>query len=179
MKLSSREIVLGLATVTVILFGGVALLARPQFDELKRIRAEQADLRREIAEAKQLVVRRDEFDAEMEELSQRLPRFPMDQKMDTHWLRVMGNVATKHGVKISKRQAGEEKRNGDLYEMGIECKEWESELEPLVHFLFDLQEEGAMLDVQQLLIKPKGNNLLRGRFFLNCAYTRQQDESEE
>ena len=179
MRLSSREVVLGFLALSVIMFGGIGLLARPRFQELKTIRAEQLSLLQQVEEDKALVAERASYEEELNELSKRLPRFPVGKKMDIHWLSIMDNLALKHGVNISKRQAGDEKRNGDLYELGIECKEWESELDAMVHFLFDLQEEGAMLDVQQLLIKPKGNNMLRGRFFLNCAYTRLQTESEE
>jgi hypothetical protein len=57
----------------------------------------------------------------------------------------------------------------------IECREWEASLDALVRFLFELQSEGAMLDIRQLLIKPRGQGILRGRFTLYCAYARAGD----
>jgi hypothetical protein len=63
-----------------------------------------------------------------------------------------------------------------VYELAIDCREWEATLDPLVRFLFDLQSEGAMFDVRQLMIKPKGKGVLRGRFALYCAYTREASE---
>lgn len=173
MRLNTREAVLGLLAVSVALFGGTALLAKPKFGLLKEVSLQQAQLREQIEQDRRLVGLREEIEKELAELSQRLPVQPLDKKMDIHWLSVMDNIAVKHGVHISKRQAGKEEKSGDLYELTIECKEWESNLDSMVHFLFDLQEEGAMLDVQQLLIKPKGGDVLRGRFLLNCAYTKQ------
>ena len=78
-------------------------------------------------------------------------------------------------MKISKRQPGEEKQQGEVYELPIECREWEGSLDAITHFLFDLQSEGAMMDIRHLLIKPKGEGVLGGRFWLHCAYTRGQE----
>ena len=173
MRFTTREIVLALLALAVGLFGGTALVIRPRLAELRQMRTARAGLRAEIEADMKLVDRRETFGEQLAELSERLPVYPADKKMDIHWLSLMDNIAAKHGVRITKRQAGDENRNGDLYELGIECKQWEADLDAMVHFLFDLQEEGAMLNGQQLLIKPKGNNVLRGRFFLNCAYTKQ------
>ena len=62
----------------------------------------------------------DKWIKDFQELNKQVPPFPADKKMDVHWLSVMDDVASKHGVVISKRQVGEEKRTGDLYEMPIE-----------------------------------------------------------
>lgn len=176
MKLSSREIVLGVATLSVALFGGTALLARPKFRVWKDMRARQAELRSQIELDRRLVAQREGWDKKLSEVSKLLPVQPAGKKMHVHWLSIMDRLAAKHGVTIRKRQAGEEKRQGDVYELPIECRDWEGSLESIVNFLFELQSEGAMLDIRQLLIKPKGKNTgqLRGRFTLYCAYTRQK-----
>lgn len=179
MKFTTREIVLALLALAVGLFGGTGLFIRPRLAEMQRMRTERTALRAEIEQDMRLVERRAGFAEQLAELSERLPVYPADKKMDIHWLSLMDSLAAKHGVQIAKRQAGEEVKNGDLYELGIECKQWEADLDSMVHFLFDLQEEGAMLNVQQLLIRPKGNNVLRGRFFLNCAYTKQPVPTSE
>ena len=162
-----------MATGAVALFGLTVLFARPKFDELKDIGRRQDAAMRDIEQDMQLVERRAQWEKELADLSRRLPVHPADKQMDTYWLAVMDDVAVKHGVKITKRQAGAEKKNGHLYELPIDCKEWEADLSSIIHFLFDLQEEGDMIDVQQLYIRPREGGLLRGRFNLNCAYTRE------
>lgn len=176
MRFSSREAVLALVAVAVILFGGSAMLVKPKLVYWKELRAKQAEVIRHIEQDKRLVAEREKWTKQLEALSKMLPQHSPDKKVDVYWLSIMDNLATKHGVEISKRQAGEEKKQGDVYELPIECKEWEGSLDSIVHFLFDLQSEGAMLDIRQLLIKPKEKGLLRGRFLLYCAYTRAPQE---
>ena len=173
MRISRRELVLLMVTIAAGLFGGSAFLARPKYDEWQQVRRDQATVRSAIELDKRLLASRDRWSSEFEELKQFLPRHSIDKKVDVYWLREMDNVATEHGVKILKRQVRDEERIGDVYELPIECREWEADLESLVHFLFDLQAEGAMLDIRSLWIKPKkGTAFLRGTFSLWCAYTR-------
>ena len=176
MRLSSREAVLVLSTAAVALFGGSALVARPKVDVWKETRRQQEAVRTEIEQDERLLQQRESLETELAELSQSLPAYSTDKKMDIHWLSTMDRFAAKHGVKISRRQAGEEKKAGDVRELPIECQQWEGNLDSLVHFLFDLQSEGGMLDVRHLLIKPEKGDLLRGRFTLYCAYTRESAE---
>ena len=176
MKMSAREIILGILTIGVVLFGLTALLAKPKIDELKEVNEQRRVIINSIKIEKRLVEKRDSWEERLAEMSQLLPMEPADKDMDVHWLSVMDRVASKHGVKIKKRMAGEEVQQGDVYELPIECKEWEADLGSLVNFLFELQSEGAMLDIRQLLVKPKGKGVLKGRFTLYCAYTREKTE---
>jgi hypothetical protein len=173
MKFSYREGLLALVTAAIVLFGGSALLARSRIEKWKDLRQKQDDIRGQIEQDRSLVAEHEQWAKQLAELSVLLPVHPAGKKTDVYWLSVMDNLATKHGVQITKRQAGEEKKMGDVYELVIECREWEASLDAMVHFLFDLQAEGAMFDVRQLLIKPTGTGLLRGRFSLYCAYTRE------
>lgn len=172
MKVTPRELILFLATAGVALFGGTALLARPRLEAWKGLRRTQAELRQEIAADRRLIESRAVWDGEFEKLKTFLPQFPAAQQMDVHWLTMMDEVAALHGVHISKRQVGEEKRTGDIYELPIEVRDWDGTLDALVHFLFELQQRGAMLDIRQLFMKPNETKQLRGRFVLYCAYTR-------
>lgn len=172
MKISPREVALGLTTLMVSLFGGTAIVAKPKIAEWKELRMEEAGILQQIEQHKRLAGQRDQWTGRLQEVRDMLPQYPADGKMDVHWLSTMDRLASRHGVRILKHEPGEEKLEGDVYEMPIECRDWEGSLEAIVHFLFDLQSEGAMLDIRQLLIKPKGKNLLRGRFLLYCAYTR-------
>jgi hypothetical protein len=173
MKLTPREASLGVATLAVVVFGGTAILAKPRVDRWKVVREAQVGVRAEIEQDRKLVDRRPYWDARLKDLSASLPRFPANRKMDVHWLSVMDQQATKNSLKIGNRQAGEEKALGDVFELPIECKDWDGTLEAIVRFLYDLQAEGAMFDIRYLWIKPKEKDILRGHFTLYCAYTRE------
>ncbi len=174
MKMSNRELILGIITVTVVLFGLTILLAKPKLDALKEVQDECRNVRNSIKVEKRLVEKKDVWEKRLADVSKLLPSEPANKDMDVHWLAVMDRIAHKHGLKIKKRLAKDEQQNGDVYEMPIECKEWEGSLESLVNFLFELQSEGAMLDIRQLTVKPKGKGVLKGRFILYCAYTREK-----
>jgi hypothetical protein len=173
-KVSPRESVLLLATVSIILFGVSFVMGRPKIERWKEVLAERAGLLSEVEGYRELLTDREKWENEMAEVSKILPRLAANQEVDVYWLSVMDRLAAQHGVIIRRRQAGEEKQERDIFELPIECREWEADLDPLIHFLFDLQKEGAMLDVRQLLIRPKGKTRLGGRFSLSCVYTKEK-----
>lgn len=173
MRLSQRELVLAMATGSIILFGMSAILAKPKIDEWSDVEKKQADLALQIKKNRETIASRPTWQKKLADLQKSLPEYPADKKLDVQWMSVMDQLASKHGVKILKRQAGEEKLVGDVYELPIECKEWEGNLGSIVHFLFDLQNQGAMLDIRQLQLKPKTGDLMRGYFSLYCAYAKQ------
>jgi len=173
-KLSRREAVFGLLTGVVALFGVSAIVAKPTFDRWVEMRRDRATILQQIEKDKVMAGKRGEWSTRFDEISKVLPPFSADKKMDVHWGAIMDSQASKNGVVISKRRVGEEKKVGDLYEMSIDCQDCEGTLDAMMRFLFDLQQQGAMLDVRQLLLKPKSATVLRGRFTLYCAYTRQE-----
>lgn len=174
MNLSTREWGLALATGAVVLYtAGFMLLVKPRLEELRTLRQRQADTRWQIERDTALAGERARWEGELDAMLAKLPRQPADKRMDVHWLAVMDQLAARHGIAISRRQAGEEQKQGDIYELPLECREWEGSLEALVRFLFALREEGGMFDMRQLLVRPKAKNLLRGRFTLYCAYMRE------
>lgn len=182
MKIHPREAWLMLATASVALFAGTAMLARPKLDDWRDVRRQQAEVRDQIERENRLLQTKESWEKQFSEFTRIIPVFPADKKMDVHWLSIMDELARKHGVSISKRQVQEEKKVGDVYELPIEGREWEGSLDALVHFLFDLQSQGAMLDIRQLLIKPKeqkSDGMLRGRFVLYCAYMREKGAGKE
>ena len=172
MKITRREIVLFIATGGTALLGLTILGVRPKIDEWREIKGKQKYAVDAIEKDKEILRQKEKWENEFKLLSEKLPLIPKEQKVDVYWLSMMDQVASRSGLKIMKRQVGEEKSLGDIYELSIECKEWEGTLENLVYFLIELQEQGAMLDLRQLLVKPKGKGVLRGRFMLYCAYRR-------
>ncbi len=170
MKVTRREAVLGMVTGAVLLFGSTYLGGRSRLHDLARMKDDCRALERRIERAKNMVAERDRWSGEWSRLEAQLPIFPADMDVSVHWLSVMDKMALASGVTISKRQKGEVRKIGHLYEMPIDVGNFEGTLDATVRFLFDLQTQNAMMDVRQLLIKPKGPNLLRGRFTLYCAY---------
>jgi hypothetical protein len=171
-KISSRELILMLLTGGAALFGGTAILGRSRFELIKKLSEDQFKVRQEIDRSDRMIQSREHWTKLFEELGRKLPQFPSDKNMSVHWLTLMDEVASRHDVKISKRQVGEEKKFGDVYELPIEIKEWEGKQESVFRFMIDLQKEGVMLDLRQLYIKRKDDRSLTGRFTLYCAYMR-------
>lgn len=178
MRIAQREYVLLLATGAIALYAGSATFVKPQLDKWKDLRKQREGVAWQIERDKDMVSKKPEWEQQFADLRRKLPSVAPGRKIDVHWLSVMDTTATKHGLKISKREAGEENKVGDIFELPIQCREWSGTLDALVHFLFDLQSQGAMLDVRQLLIKPapKDPNDLRGQFTLYCVYTREEQQ---
>lgn len=174
MKLSPRESILAVVMVMAILSGGTFIVLKPKVTEWKEFRRQRLVAVTAVAKERRLLASRGEWETRYAELKKMLPEFGPEKQMDVHWLTAIEAAAAKHGVVISKRQAGEEKKMGDVFELPVECKELEGSLTALVGFLFDLQNQGAMLDVRQILLRPKELDVLRGRLTVYCAYTRTE-----
>jgi hypothetical protein len=172
MNVSSREMMLGILTGSIVLFGATILIGRPRVAQLGEIRQRQEQVNLEIQTYRALNGQRGRWDREQDALKGLMARFPAEQNMDVHWLSVMDRIAAKNGLSIMRRRANPEELQGDVHRMVIECPEWEGTLDALVKFLFDLQSEGAMFDVRQLRIKTGKRDILQGGFTLSCTYVK-------
>ena len=177
MIVTPRERAMLVLTVLAALYGGLGLTLRGRLEQLKTLRGTLREQRALLADRGALVARRAEWEAQYAGLQNLMPVFEAGRRVDTYWLAIMDRLAAKNSITIIKPQLGEEKPVGDVFELPIECKDWEGSLEGLVGFLYDLQAEGAMLDVRGMFIRPSPKNpaLLRGSFTLYCAYLRQTD----
>ncbi len=114
-------------------------------------------------------------------LQAKMPIFPEGKSVDTYWLPIMDNTARANNVNIAQRSIGGEVTNGEVTELTLECRDWESNLESLVWFLYDIEtREDAMMDVRAITIRPssKKPGVLQGTFTINCAYMRQPVDAE-
>jgi hypothetical protein len=179
MTLQPRETVLLVATCLAALLGGSSFLVRNQLASLAALSEREVTLEQELAGFKQNVAQRARFESQLGEVDDKLPRFPADQPMDVHWQRVAATAASSHGVRLHKQEVKGPEQVGGAYELMIDCNEWTGTLDGLIHFLFDLQSEGAMLDVRYLRVKPKGKELRTGQFDLYCAYTLDEEPPEQ
>ena len=174
MTITRRETVLGITLMMMALYVGLFMIGKNLFVEWRELQKEKDDLWFSIRRSEALVNERERWVAEMEQLQALMPQFPGDMRMDVHWMREMEGKATKHDLKILRHEAGSEQREGPIYELPVFCRRWEGTLDSLVYFLFDLQSEGAMLDIRYLYIKPRDRVIHEGRFDLYCAYRRKE-----
>jgi Tfp pilus assembly protein PilO len=177
---TSREKTMLLVAVVAVLYAAAALSYKKQAANWKSSERLYRSAQKKVQEERALIAARDEWLARYEQMRGLMPVFPYDQDVDTHWLNIMDAAATRNGLTIARRQTGKEVEVGDVFELPIECKGWEGTLEALVKFLYDLQGEGAMLDVRQLFIQPVSGRpgYLRGTFTLTCAYMRGEESSK-
>lgn len=170
---TSREKNMLLVAVVAVLYAAAALSYKKQVANWKAAERIYQSAQKKVQEERALIAARDDWSARYEQMRDLMPVFPYDQDVDTYWLNIMDAAASRNGLMIARRQASKEVEVGDVYELPIECKDWEGTLEALVKFLYDLHQEGAMLDVRQLFIRPANRpGYLKGTFTLYCAYMR-------
>jgi hypothetical protein len=173
-KISNREIYLGWATMVVLLLAGTYWLGEPklaEWDEFTEAR-QKLEIRRQEAET--WLNRQGVVNKSLDNIRQQLPRYPIGQDVTAELLKTLERTAQSHNLSLLRREPDKEKSVGDLYEVSISCS-WEGELDALVHFLYALQVQGAMLDIRQLTITPGqgGPGRLKGNFTVDCAYSRE------
>jgi Tfp pilus assembly protein PilO len=172
-KLSNRERRLAIITLTALLFGLTFWVGQPRYEEWKRNNEEVELLVRRQAAAQRLVEQTGELNQRLDVLREQLPQHPREADVTSQLLRNLQQFADQHGFLLLRREPEPERRIGDLYELAITCT-WEGELPSLVHFLYALQTQGAIVDVRQLTITPvQGTpNRLRGTLIVDYAYSR-------
>ena len=178
MKISTRESYLALGAVSAVLIGITVVLGRGQFEEWKELRSKQAGYRESMERNRHLLGQKDKWAKKMEKYKGLMLTVSQDKKMDVFLSEKMEKLASSCGLKIIKHEIGKERREGLIYELPIECRDWEGSIDSLAHFLFDLEGKDAMLDVRYLRIKPKDKLIRKGRFSLYCAYMREAPKSE-
>lgn len=173
MKLSARELILATVTAGVVLIGGAWYFGAPALDSWTEARANARKAIDEQKLAQRLIDQRPEWEQRYATLRARIPQYGPTDPVTADMLRTVKRIADEHGVMISRIEPDKEKVIGDLSEVAIDCS-WESELEPLVRFLYAVQTHPAILDVRQLTVSPAqgGGGRLRGNFTIFFAFSR-------
>ena len=173
MKLSSRETGLGITTGALLLFGLTFLVGAPKIKVWQeRIETRKAQVQR-IEVSKRLVGDRARWDKRLADLHARLSRYPAAMDVTADYLKILERVAKDNNITLVRRKPQKEKRQGDCYEMPINCT-WEGDLNGLVHFLYALDQENVTMDMENLNVSlvAGGKGRLKGNFTLMCIYTR-------
>ncbi len=170
MKLSSREALLAWVTGAVLLAGGTYLLCEPRVKEFGALMDERRKMGERLALDERLAAQTTSWIERLNDMGRGLPEYPADKDVTADLLITLERIAKDHGMSLLRRDAEREKKRGNIYELAINCK-YEGTLESLVHFLFELKQQGAMLDVGQLTASPD-KGMLKGSFVIDCAYRR-------
>ena len=177
MSLSRHEQNLAIATAFVVAFGLLAMKLRDGLDAWGDSLSRLEGLRRNRAEARELIEMGPQWKAQYEKVRREMPVFEPGRQVDTYWMSEMDRLAAEHSVSITRRQVGRETLVGDVYEFTTECQ-WEAPLDAFAKFLHAMQSAGAMLDVRDLVVRTndRRKGFLRGSFTLYCAYMRGEAE---
>ncbi len=187
-NLSMRDRTIVATIFVLIMYVGLALfwffsqaeawkLANKKYDKAKSERIKEDNL----------IAKRQYWEDQYEAERAKMPIFPEGQSVDTHWQRMLDNIAAKNYITISKLQSGTEEAVGEkqeVFELPIDTRNWEGATSSLVKFLYELENmEDAMFDVRTISIQPNSahRGFLKGDFVLTCAYLRGEvaEEDEE
>ena len=176
MNMSGREKAISAITLVVLLYGVLGLLAKGRLEDWRIKREQYRQICTTLEQEQKLITQRQLWQKNYGAVRDLMPVFPADKPVDTYWLNVMDTAATSNKLNILKRQVGGEQLVGDVYEVAIDCKEWDGSLDALVHFLYSLEAAGVMLDMRQMFIRPSpaDHAHLKGSFVLYCAYMRER-----
>jgi hypothetical protein len=174
---SSKDKNLLLVMAVLVLYAVAALCYKKQAQEWKVAARVYGNTQKKFQEECGLIAAAAEWSDKYAKMRGLMPVFEYERDVDTYWLNIMDSLAQRNGLTIARRQANKEAEVGDVYELPIECRDWEGPLDSMVRFLYDLHREGAMLDVRQLFIRPSNKpGFLKGTFTLYCAYMRGEKE---
>jgi Tfp pilus assembly protein PilO len=173
MKISTREMGLAWVTTVVLTLAATYWFGQPKAKAWKDAVKDRETLRWKMKEIEHLLGDQANVNQRLAVLREQLPQHPRGKDVTAELLMTIERTAQQHGLILLRREPEKEKSVDDLYEVAINCA-WESTLDALVHFLYALQIQGAILDIRQLTMTPgQGSpDRLKGNFTVNCAYTR-------
>ncbi len=175
MKISEREMILGVATLACLLFGGTWYVVDRRMEEWRAQKSEIEKIRQQIGFHENAIKMQENWVGELNELQQDLRVFEDGGRtVSPELMKTIKAFADQYGMEITRSQPYAEKPTGDLFELGINCS-WNGSLEAMVDFLADLQRQGVRYDVRTLTVQPVGQNSgqLKGSMVIHCAYTRK------
>ncbi len=173
MKISQRELILGWCTGLVLLAGLTYWLVQPRLAAWKELRHYRQAVAEQIKLAQRLVDQRPQWLERMDKLRTGVDRHPADRDVTADYLRLLERLASESKLTLIKRNAQKEKEFGDLLELLIDCT-WEGDLESLIRFIYALEQQPAVMDMEELSVSVvSGKELkLKGNFVIVCVYSR-------
>lgn len=181
MKITHREMSLGLLTLGAILIGLTWWIVNSNLPAYRNKAVEIEKLRQQIAFHKNAIKMQENWIGELNELQKDLRVFDSQLRSVAPELRkTIQTISTKYGLEIIKVSPREEHPTGDLFELAINCT-WNGKLESMVDFLAELQQQGVRYDVRTLTVKPLGKNTgkLSGSMLIYCSYTKKPNAGKQ
>jgi Tfp pilus assembly protein PilO len=181
MKITDRELVLGIATMACVLFGGTWFAVNGKVAEWKTKKTEIVRLREQISRHEAAIRMQDDWLDELHELEKELRVFDTKQRsVSPDLMKTIDIIAEKYKLNITKTNPQAERPTDDLFEMSLNCT-WQGELDAVVGFLTELQQQGVRYNIRTLNIKPLGQNTgkLQGNMVIDCAFTRRNTAAEQ
>ena len=179
MKISKREMTLGILTLAALLGGATWYIVSSKVETWKGKATEIEKLEQQIRHHQTAIKMQNEWLGELTELQSQLPVFDtQNRSVSPELMKTIKALASKHGIAILRSNPRAEKPTGDLFELGINCT-WEGSLDAMVGFLTDLQQQGVRYDARTLSVVPVGKNTgkLKGNMVIQCAFTRKDKET--
>ena len=177
MKMSKREIIIGMVTLAMVLFGFTYWMAGSKISEQREMASEKTHLRRQIKLHKRILKEKKNWIGRLEALQSALTVYDRRTSVSVMLSKEIKRMADDHGLDLTRTQPGDEKKIGSLHELNVYC-EWLGDLDAVVHFLYALHSQGIRFDVHQISIKPvaKQEGMLKGSMNINCAYRRAEEK---
>ncbi len=176
MKMSKREIIIGMVTLAAVLFGFTYWMGGSKISEQKEMASEKVRLRRQIKLHKRILEEKENWIDRLNALQAELPVYDERIPVSVLLSKEIKGLADEHGLNLTRTVPEPEKKVSTLYEVNVSCK-WTGDLEALTHFLYALHSKGIRFDVQKIDIKPvaKQQGMLNGSMNIACAYRRTED----
>ncbi|MCF7816866.1 MAG: hypothetical protein K9M54_03190 [Kiritimatiellales bacterium] len=175
MKITQREMTLGVVTLAALLAGLAWYIVDSKVDDWKSKANEIQKLEQQINLHQNAIKMQENWMDELTALQKDLRAFDnLQHSVAPELMKTIKSISSKYGLEITRTQPYNEKPTGDLYEIGINCT-WEGSLDAMVHFLTELQQQGVRYDVRQLNVTPVGKDSgkLKGNMVIHCVYTRK------
>jgi hypothetical protein len=179
MKISKREMVIGVAALVTILFGFTYWVAGSSFAEQRTLTEERERLERQIKLHTRILEEKETWMDRLGELQEQLPVYAPNVSVTGEILKNIKRIADQNQLDLTKSRSEPEKQVGSLYELSVTC-DWEGELEALVHFLYEIHTQGIRYDIRDLNVRPdaKRIGILRGGMTIDCAFLREAPDGE-
>ena len=175
MKISNREIIIGMVTIATILFGLNYWLAGSKIAEQREMAEEKIRLKRQIQLHKRILDEKKNWIDQLDALQGQLPVYNRKTSVNIELPKKIKSMADQHGLDLLQTTPVDDDQIGSLYELSVRC-EWQGKLEALVHFLYELHSQGIRFDVRKIDVKPiaKQEGMLKGTMIINCAYRKEE-----
>ncbi|MEN7973424.1 MAG: hypothetical protein ABFR47_06280 [Verrucomicrobiota bacterium] len=175
MKISQREMILGVVTLAAVLGGTTWYKVNSKVAEWKSKATEIGNSNQQIRHYEAAIKMQENWQGELDKLQAGLRQFDAGQRsVSPELMKIIKGISKKHELDITRSQPYSEKPTDNLFELGINCT-WQGNLEAMIGFLAELQQQGVSYDVRQLNVTPAGKNTgkLKGNMVIHCAYTRK------